>query len=651
MRLIRLLIGTVIVFALVLIGGFFLIPGEKIAQMAADEISRRTGRDVQIGGAARVTFWPELGITADGLKIANAPWSENGPMFQAKSVTIGVDAAALLKREVRIRALTAQAPEILLERNRQGVGNWEVTLNAASGTTAPATDATAPAGTTRPTPITLDRAEVTGASVYFIDAQAGTEISQRNFDLVLAYPDDGGAADVDLTLRPAGDPVRLRGVVSDVAGLAGGDISPLSLTVEMPGAKGKFDGRASLTPEVQGALSLTASDTGRMLAALGQADPGLSPGLGRDLAVAGDITLTRDNRLALREGTLSSGKNSARVAADLALGGDRPRLTAQLTAGALDLTALSSDAAPAQAGAAQVGWSTAPIDASALGALDGEISLSAPSVALGATTLGTTRVLVTLDRARAVATLREVQAFGGVLTGEFVANNRNGLSVGGDLTASGIKLKQALSELAGITRFTGDASARVKFLGSGQSVAAIMNSLSGDGGIETGRGTIEGLDLDRLFRGGDPTGGTTIFDATTANFAIAQGVLSNSDLLMKLAGIEARGEGRVDLGKQMIDYLFTPVSLKARDGRGLALPVLIRGPWAKPRISVDVEKAIELNAAEEKKELENRVREKVKAKVESELGITQQEGESAEDALRRKLEDEAKKGLLKLLNR
>ncbi|MEC9311678.1 MAG: AsmA family protein, partial [Pseudomonadota bacterium] len=122
-------------------------------------------------------------------------------------------------------------------------------------------------------------------------------------------------------------------------------------------------------------------------------------------------------------------------------------------------------------------------------------------------------------------------------------------------------------------------------------------------------------------------------------------------LLMKLAGIEARGEGRVDLGKQMIDYRFKPVSLKARDGRGLALPVLIRGPWAKPRISVDVEKAIELNAAEEKKELENRVREKVKAKVESELGITQQEGESAEDALRRKLEDEAKKGLLKLLNR
>ena len=215
------------------------------------------------------------------------------------------------------------------------------------------------------------------------------------------------------------------------------------------------------------------------------------------------------------------------------------------------------------------------------------------------------------------------------------------------MQANGIALKQMLSELAGITRFTGEASARIKFLGIGQSMAAIMNSLSGDGGIDTGRGTIEGIDLDRLFRGGDPTGGTTIFDATNATFAIKDGVLSNNDLLMKLAGIEARGEGSVGLGKQTIDYLFTPVSLQARDGRGLALPVIIRGPWSGPSIKVDVEKAIQLNAAEEKAKVEQKVRDEVAKK----LGVTQQEGESTEDALKRTLEEEAKKGLLKLLSK
>jgi len=660
MRLIRLLIGMVLVFVLVFIAGLFLVPGEKIAQVAADEIERRTGREVQIGGEARFTLWPNLGVTVDTLRIANADWSENGPMFQAKSVTIGVDAAALISRDIKIRALHADAPEILLERNADGAANWDLSLSTPvpSNTSAPATNdpATTPqpaSGGGRATGFTLDRAEIADASVYFINRQAGTEISQRGIDLILTYPEANGPADIDLTLRPAGEAVRLTGTLGDPMGLAGGDITSVALNIDLPGGAVSFDGRASTAPEAQGALALDISDTAALMSALGQSAPDLSEGLGRDLDLTAQVTLTKDMRLSLRDGSVASGSNTASLAADLTLDGDRPRLNAQVSAGPLDLRTLSGGSGGEGGGsdAAATGWSTAPIDASALGVMDGEIALTAPSVDLGTTKLGATRILVTIDRARAVASLREVQAFGGTVTGEVVANNRNGLSVGGEVRAGGIALKQALTELAGVSRFTGEASARVKFLAAGQSVAGIMNSLSGDGAIETGKGTIDGIDLDRLFRGGDPTGGTTIFDATNATFTMTDGNLRNEDLLMRLAGIEARGEGRIGLGPQDIDYLFTPVSLTARDGRGLALPVLIRGPWAGPKISVDLEKAIELNAAEERKALETQVREKVKSKVEQELGITQQDGESAEDAVKRTIEEEAKKGLLKLLNR
>jgi AsmA protein len=276
--------------------------------------------------------------------------------------------------------------------------------------------------------------------------------------------------------------------------------------------------------------------------------------------------------------------------------------------------------------------------------MDAEIALTAPSVKTGITDLGTTRILITIDRARAVASLREVQAFGGTLTGELVANNRSGLSVGGKINASTIALQKALTDLAGITRFTGDASANLSFLGVGQNMAAIMNSLSGDGSLSTGRGTIEGIDLDKLFRSGDVTGGTTIFEETTASFSMQDGVVSNDDLRMKLSLIEATGEGKIGLGQQNIDYLFTPIAAQARDGRGLALPVTIRGPWAKPKISVDLEKAIQLNAAEERKQLE----EKAKQEIGKKLGVEIQEGERPEDALKRKLEEEAKRGLLNL---
>lgn len=649
MRLIRLLIGAIIVFVLLVGAGLFLVPGEKIAQVAADELSRRTGRDVQIGGDARISLWPELGVTVGALRIANADWSENGPLFQAKSVTIGVDAAALINRDIKIRALRADNPEILLERNADGTGNWELTAPRPTGAT---TAAPAPSETPSPTAsgtpaFTLDRAEITNASVYFLDRQSGTEVNQRGIDLILEYPLAGGAAEIDLTLRPNGDPVRMTGTVAEPLALAAAKVSGLDLTIDAPGGTVTFDGRASVMPEAQGSLGLDITDTATFARALGQSAPDLPKGFGRDLSVRGAVTLTRDGTLSLRETAVASGPNRAAIAADVVTSGPRPRIKAQIVTQALDLTPVTTAGGGSGDATAAAGWSTAPIDASALGVMDGDISLTAPAIDLGVTKLGATRVKIAIDNARAVTTLQEVQAFGGALTGEFVANNRNGLSVGGEMRADDIALQQMLSELAGITRFTGDASARIKFLGVGQSVAAIMNSLSGEGGIDTGRGTISGIDLDRLFRGGDPTGGTTIFDATSATFSMSDGTLTNQDLLMKLAGIEARGEGSVGLGRRNVDYLFTPVSLQARDGRGLALPVRIRGPWSGPKITVDVEKAIQLNAQEEKSRVEQKVRDEVAKK----LGVEQQDGESTEDAFKRKLEEEAKKGLLKLLSR
>ena len=70
MRLIRLLIGTVLVFVLVLGAGLFLVPGEKIAQVAADELTRRTGRNVEIAGEAKISLWPDLGVTVAALKLS-----------------------------------------------------------------------------------------------------------------------------------------------------------------------------------------------------------------------------------------------------------------------------------------------------------------------------------------------------------------------------------------------------------------------------------------------------------------------------------------------------------------------------------------------------------------------------------------------------
>jgi len=208
-----------------------------------------------------------------------------------------------------------------------------------------------------------------------------------------------------------------------------------------------------------------------------------------------------------------------------------------------------------------------------------------------------------------------------------------------------------LSDLLGVSRFSGAADAEVKFLATGQSVAQIMQSMEGSGAVKMGRGAIAGFDLDALIRAGQKGDGATVFDSLGATFVISAGNLQNNDLLLSLPGVEARGAGRVGLGAKDVDYTFTPTALQARGGRGLAIPVRVRGPWSAPKITADLEKAIDLNLKEEKKALETKVRDKVNEQIGKELDVTVEQGQSVEDALRKRLEEEAQKGLLKLLNR
>ena len=244
---------------------------------------------------------------------------------------------------------------------------------------------------------------------------------------------------------------------------------------------------------------------------------------------------------------------------------------------------------------------------------------------------------MTLENSRAVFELRELSGYEGTVTGQFVINNRSGLSVGGDMTAAGIALEPFLTDAAGVTRLAATGDASLDFLGVGGSVDAIMKSLEGSAAITTGRGVISGFDLDKLMRSGDGTGGTTVFDRLTASFDIAGGNMRGDDLLMVLPLARAEGAGRIGLGARDIDYLFTPTLLEGENRRGLAIPVRIRGAWADPRIVPDLEKALELNLNREKGKLEEKAREKLG----EELGVETQEGESVEDAVRRKLEDKA----------
>ncbi len=518
----------------------------------------------------------------------------------------------------------------------------------------------------------------------------------------LTLPDFAGPADLSLDALVNGQAVRADLSIASFEEFMTGSVAPLKTTVHVGDAKIAFDGRAGISPvAAEGALDADLSDLRALNAVAGQPALDLPADVGKLLKAKGQVTYAPEGSLHLREAVLTLDNNQINGSADLVFR-EKPFLTGNFSAGALDLSAFTGGNSGGGGGGSASGqWSSDPIDVSPLGLLDAEVSIAASSVNLGDTQLGRTRVLARLTDSRLVLTLREVQAYDGMITGEVVVNGRGGLSVGGDLKIAGLSTQSLLNDLADYDRLLGTGDFTLKFLGSGSSMNAIMNSLSGSGSVALGQGEIRGFDLGGMLRNLDTSyvgsNNKTIFESIGASFSIKDGVLQNEDLSFLAPLLNAAGLGKIGLGKQTLNYRVTPTAFKGGDdGDGFKVPLLISGTWANPKFNIDLEALAEqeLDLEAKKQALEEKARselkkleDKAKADLAKKLGLpvpeptepvepavtpeaettpepqiapeaeavtpepapAVEEERSPEDILKDKLEEEAKKGILKLL--
>ena len=638
MRFLRWIFIAVFLFVGFAAAGLMLLPKERIAKVASAEMSKALGREVLISGDIGLSVWPVLGVKTGPVQIAGPEW-DAAPLLKAEALSIGVGAAAALKREIEIRRVELVSPEINLITAKDGRVSW------AFGESTEATGATE--GSTGVTPFSLARATVTGGTVLIDDRRAGTREKLTGLDVALSMPKLAGPATLKLSGLRGGAALSLEGTVGNARDLIAGKLTPVTARFEAAGGSARFEGRMSQALEAEGQMSLSTSSTSTFMQSLGLGAAELPRGMGQAIDMTGQVTFSGGEIVNLRGMTLKLDQNTLTGDADIRLGGAKPQITAKLAAGALDFASLAAEGGSG-GGESSAGWSKTTIDASGLAAVNAEVSLAVQSLDAGMIKLGASSLGVSLDNSRLVLKLPKATGYGGQISGEFVVNNRGGLSVGGNLNILQADVKSLLVDLMGVERLSGKGDGFVKFLGSGRNLDAIMNSLSGNGGLAMAGGTISGLDLNGLMGTGNGTKGTTVFDKLGASFDIKAGVLSNDNLNMTLPRIAATGKGVVGLGAQTINYVFTPVALKASSGKDLAFPVKIYGPWSNPKIIPDLSAAIDLNFKEKKEEVKQKANDAIKKKVEQELGVSVGEGQSVEDAVKQGVEDKLKKELFKI---
>lgn len=670
MRWVIRVLSAVLVLVLLAVLTLVLIPSERIAALAGAEFSRLTGRELVIEGAVNPSVWPVLGVETGPIRLANAGWSEAGPMLFAEGLSIGVDLAALLQGNLRITRLDLARPEILLERAEDGVGNWDF-ADRGEGATGGSATGRAAAGGTPPTraaatPVTIEAGRIRDGRIIYVDHATGQRVELQDVTADLALPAGAGAATVMLDAALQGRALAVEATLPEASVSLSGGVAPVTLAARLGAARLSFDGRTGFAPfAAEGTVDAALGDLADLAAALGQPAPDLPEGWGaRNVALKGALTVTAEQSLHLRGATLRLDDRQVTGDADLRLAGLRPMIVAQVATDAVVLG--TTDAGGGSGGGSTArasgtvsavpspaGWSDEAIDASALSLFDANIGFRTDGLTLGPLRLGAANGKLVIDRARASLTLAEVAAYGGALSGTLVANNRNGLSVSADLALRGVDMQPLLSDVAGVDRLVAKGDMAVDLLGSGPSVAAILASLSGDARIALGSGRINGVDLAAILATLDPAraaaGGATAFDGLNATFAIDRGQMRGDDLRLTGPLVTATGAGRIGLATRDIDYRLRPVALTGADGTGgLGVPVLITGPWADPSIRIDLESLAREHYGEDLKAAEDEARARaaaleddLKAKAAEELGAA--DGESLEDAARRRLEEEVQR--------
>ena len=164
---------------------------------------------------------------------------------------------------------------------------------------------------------------------------------------------------------------------------------------------------------------------------------------------------------------------------------------------------------------------------------------------------------------------------------------------------NGVNIGALLMDAAQSNVFSGIGHWKADVTGSGTKTPAMYSTLKGEGDFELSDGVIRGMDLFQLMsaaRGAEslatPTDETSQVHAK-GSFTIAQGVVSNNDLVLQSPNIEAAGKGGISLPLWQIDYRFEPKigeRRKAGEGEkfvGQSIPVMVKGSLDHPKIGPD----------------------------------------------------------------
>lgn len=591
------LIGAAVAAALIAPS---LIPADAYRGRIESAASNALGREVRIGGEISLAILPRVQARAGDVTIANAEGFGEAAFAEMEQLRLSLQLWPLLQREFIIEEFILVDPVIRLEQ-RAGSNNWSFGTAEASPAPSPGD------GFRRPGALPLEASfgDVriqNGTLVYISDGQTKTF---ENVDLGVDLPGVDQPVSLDGGFSLEGQALDFTATLGSLRGFFEGARTPATLSLTGPIGEIGFDGHMleSAELEYEGAadLDLVLPELAALFgASLPQGETF------RRFAATGRLAGS-PGQASLSEAGLTLDDIDATGSLTVDYAGSRPNLNGRVDIPELDLNPYLPQTETGTSG--RLGpWSEDRIDLSALDLMDARLRGSVGRLLVRDIEVSGAELDTTLQNGRLNAGFPSFQLYGGSGRATLVANSRGATpSYAFDARLETLQAQPFLQAAAGFDRLRGLGTLSLDVHGSGNSAAAIMNSLAGEGGFDFADGAIEGINLAQMIRGvltaietrqlpreaiGEQQ--ETDFSALHGTIAIANGVARNQDLTMLSPLLRVSGQGQVDLGAQSLDYRLTPRAVANLSGQGgetdlqgIPVPVLISGSFSDPRITLD----------------------------------------------------------------
>ncbi len=637
----KLLIGVVAVVLLIVVvlaAAPFFIPVETFKEQITARARDATGRELTIGGELSLSLLPRFELRAEDVAFANPPGASQADMATLKELVLRLQVLPLLALDVKIDSFVLVEPRIHLEIDESGRPNWQFDTIPAANAEAkaempeadrPDTGAGKGLGLTE---LSLGDVRLENGAITYRDAGSGQAIEVSAIDMTVSLPDLASPFAAEGSLVWNGEQVTLSAEGDNPRRLMAGEATPVALSVGSEPVDLSFTGQITLakTAALEGEAGLDVPSIRALAAWTGNPIVAAGTGLG-PLKIQGQIKAAGP-KIAFADARIALDEMNATGDLSVDSGGAKPHVKGRLEIDLLDLNPYLPPPSEEQAAktakkdekARKAGpgdWSDEPIDLSGLKAANVDFDLTVGGIRVQNVKVGRSALAVSLEDGLMVTELKELKLYDGDGNGKLTLDGRGKIpAVRKSFAMAGISVRPLLSDVAGFDRLEGTGQLEFSGSTSGVSERAMIEALDGKGAVKFVDGAIQGVNLAAMVRnvkaafapGGARDAQKTDFAELSGSFRIDKGILSNDDLRLLNPLLRLSGAGTSDLPRRTVNYRVTPKVVGTLEGqggaaeaKGIAVPVIVTGPWHDLEYRPDLAGLIEDAAKDPAKALED----------------------------------------------